>query len=116
VSDPGTSKAAEKSRIDFTGTVWFGATLIAAAIPLGALLNTGWRPGDLPVPNAIVWWIGAGLLTVGIFGLGWAGCPVLFVDFDTDHYWKSIAMRGGLSIFGIGAVASLLAVLLSPAA
>jgi hypothetical protein len=110
-----TSKTDEVKRIGFSGTIWFGATAIAAAIPLGALLSAGWRPADLPEGAAIAWWFGTALVTLGIASLAYAGCPVIGGTLEHDDRIKSIAVRLGLALYGIGAVAALLAVLVSAA-
>jgi hypothetical protein len=104
---------AELRRIDFTGTVWFAACLLATSIPLGALLSAGWRPGDLAGDLAVLWWSGAVLIVAGLAGLVWAGCPVLGFPIEVADSQKRFTMRGGIVIYGIGSVASVLAVLLS---
>jgi hypothetical protein len=109
------SKYDEVQRIDFSGTIWFGATLIASALPLAALLGSGWRPADLPFAAAVPWWVGSALVMLGVATIAWAGCPVIGGTLDHDDRVKSIAIRAGLSAFGIGAVMALLALLLSPA-
>jgi hypothetical protein len=110
-----TSKYDEVQRIDFSGTIWFGASTIAAALPITGLLSTGWRPADLPAPAAVAWWLGAAITTFGLAALAWSGCPVIGGTLDHDERVKSISIRVGLSSFGIGAVTALLAIMLSPA-
>jgi len=58
VSDPFESPEAETARIIRTGTIWLAAAVVAPAVALGPLLASGWRPSHLPVPAAIIWWIG----------------------------------------------------------
>jgi hypothetical protein len=108
--------AAEVQRIDFTGTIWFGATLIATAIPLGGLLASGWRPSALGDGLVELWWVGAALMVVGMAGLVWAGCPVAGFPLPVADRQKAITIRAGIVLYGVGAVAAVLAVLLSPPA
>ena len=115
MSDSPTGLRTQVERITSSGTVWFGATLVGAALPLAGLLDSGWRPSDLPLPNAIAWWFGAALVVVAIGSIAWAGCPVWVYEIETEHRLKARAIRGGLVVFGVGAVLSMLAVLLAPA-
>jgi hypothetical protein len=115
VSDSLIALRAQVERISSSGTIWFGATLLGAAIPLAGLLDSGWRPSDLPLPNAIAWWLGSALVVVAIGSIAWAGCPVWVYEIETEHRLKARAIRGGLLVFGVGAVLSMLAVLLAPA-
>jgi hypothetical protein len=102
-------------RGDFSGTIWFAGALIASALPLAGLLAAGWRPADLPAFNETLWWIGAALIAVALFGLAYAGCPVLGKPFAQELRLKNLAVQGGLVLFGLGSAVSLLAVLLAPA-
>ena len=107
--------SAEVLRTDFTGTIWFGSSLIATALPYSGLLASGWRPAQLPGDDQIIWWLGSVLVVVGIFGLAYAGCPVLGLPLPRERRLKDVAVQGGLIVFGIGTVVSALAVLLAPA-
>jgi hypothetical protein len=107
------SAAAELRRIDFTGTVWFAATLIATSIPLGTLLAAGWRPSDLDPGLAASWWFGSALIVVGFAGLVWSGCPVLGFPLGVADRQKRFTMRGGIVLYGIGSAACVLSLLLS---
>jgi hypothetical protein len=109
------SPAAELKRIDFTGTIWFAAAIIAAAIPLAALLSAGWRPADLPASNDFAWWFGSVLVTGGLVGLAYAGCPAKGATLEGDERIKSFSIRAGMALFGVGGMVALLALLLSPA-
>ncbi|MCU1441009.1 MAG: hypothetical protein JWP85_2006 [Rhodoglobus sp.] len=102
-------------RISSSGTIWFAATLLGAAIPLAGLLDSGWRPGDLPATNAIAWWVGAALVVAAIGSIAWAGCPVWVYEIETEHRLKARAIRGGLLVFAAGSIISLVAVLAAPA-
>jgi len=108
------SVAEEVKRIDFTGTFWFAGALIATAIPLGGLFSAGWRPSDLPPGLVELWWFGALLMVAGMSGLVWAGCPVAGFPLPEADRQKVVAIRAGIVVYGIGAVLSLVAVLLSP--
>ena len=112
--NPITSSTAELFRIDFSGTIWFGAATIAASLPLTGLLIRGWRPADLSQGPETVWWIGSALVVLGLAALAYAGCPVKGPNVRFDTRTKSVAVRAGLAAYGIGGVAVLLAVLLSP--
>ena len=109
------SVTAELKRIDFTGTIWFAAAIIASGIPLAGLLSTGWRPGDLPLGAEIVWWVGSAFAFIGIAGFGWSGCPVLAWPIAIADRQKSITIRGGIALYLFGSVAASIAVLSVPA-
>ena len=109
------STVAELRRINFTGTAWFGAAIIAVGIPLAGLLGQGWRPYDLPVPAEIAWWVGAAFTLLGIAGFAWSGCPVLAWPVRVAERQKSITIRGGVALYLIGTVVSLIAILSTPA-
>ena len=115
MAPPVESKTAELLRTDFTGTIWFGAAVIGAALPLAGLLSVGWRPADLPQPAQAIWWIGAAVLVVALFGFAYAGCPVLGFPLPKEDRLKDIAIQGGVILFGVGSIMTMLAVLLSPA-
>jgi len=102
-------------RIMWTGTVWFGVAVGSVGIVLGLLLSSGWRPAVLPVGLSVLWWIGAGLVTVSIGLIGWSGCPVLEVDVPTANRNKTRTMQLGTLVYIVGGAAALLAVLLGPA-
>lgn len=105
----------ELARIDFSGTLWFCATLIASAVTLAGLLSSGWRPVDLPQLEQTVWWAGAALVVLGIASLAWAGCPVLGGPIAREFPWKARAVRAGLGLFAVGAIIAVFAVLATPA-
>ena len=108
------STVAELRRIDFTGTIWFAAAIIALGVPLSGLLSQGWRPSDLPGPAEVAWWVGAAFTLIGIAGFGWAGCPVLAWPVPIADRQKSICIRGGIMLYLVGTVTSAIAVLTVP--
>jgi len=108
------SVVAELRRIDFTGTIWFAAAIIAVGIPLSGLLSAGWRPNDLPLVPEVVWWVGSALTLIGIAGFGWSGCPVLAWPVPVADRQKSITIRAGIALFLVGTVASSVAILTTP--
>ena len=105
------STVAELRRIDFTGTMWFAAAIIAIGIPLSGLISSGWRPTDLPLPAEVAWWVGAALTFIGIAGFAWAGCPVLAWPVPVANRQKSICIRGGVGLYLAGTVIASIAVL-----
>lgn len=105
----------ELRRINFTGTVWFAASIIAVGVPLAGLLAQGWRPNDLPGVSEIAWWVGAAFTLIGIAGFGWSGCPVLAWTVPVAERQKSITIRGGIAVYLVGTVVSLIAILSTPA-
>jgi len=109
-----TSTTEELKRIDFTGTVWFGAAIIAAGIPLAGLLSTGWRPSDLPVFGEAVWGLGALIAVAGMGLLAWAGCPVFSFTPERVDRQKAFSIRAGVMFYLGGSVVALIAVLASP--
>jgi hypothetical protein len=110
-----TSTTAELRRIDFTGTIWFAAAIVATAVPLGSLLAANWRPSELPPPLGALWWIGAALTLVGTAALAWAGCPVLgFTPEEADRQ-KSLCVRAGVALYLGGTVIAALSLIASPA-
>jgi hypothetical protein len=102
-------------RIMWTGTIWFAAVVTSTAIALGLLLASGWRPSVLADGLAVMWWVGAALVTVSIGLIGWSGCPILEVDVPTADRNKTRTMQLGTLFFIVGGAVSLLAVLLGPA-
>lgn len=105
------SMPVELRRIMTTGTVWFAAAIIAVGLPLAGLLASGWRPHDLPLIAAAVWWVGSALTMIGIAGFAWAGCPVLAWPAPIAYRQKSISIRGGVGLFFAGTVLTAVAVL-----
>lgn len=103
----------EVQRTDHTGTVWFAAALVAATIFVASLVLTGWRPADLPDPARVVWWAGFVIATLGIAGIGYAGCPIYWGDVEIAHRQKSVAIRAGLVLFLVGSVAVVVTMLAS---
>ena len=100
-------------RIMSTGAVWFVAAVGSSAVFLGLLLSSGWRPTELPLPLAGIWWLGS-LLVAGSLGLiGWSGCPILEVDVPTADRNKTKTMQFGTAFFIVGSVLTVFAVLLS---
>lgn len=114
VDEPFTSLAAELNRIDFTGTIWFGATAIASTVPLAILLASGWRPGDLLPILAALWWLGAVAAASGVAALAWAGCPVLGFSMAEADRQKSLCIRLGVLLYIAGTTVGGAAILLSP--
>lgn len=102
-------------RIMWTGTAWFAAVVASIAITMGLLLASGWRPSELPAGLAVMWWIGAGLVTVSVGLIGWSGCPVLEVSLPVADRNKTRTMQVGTLFFIVGGAVSLAAVLLGPA-
>jgi hypothetical protein len=102
-------------RIMWTGTAWFAVAVGAPAITLGFLLASGWRPAVLSTGLAVLWWIGAGLVTLSVGLIGWSGCPILEVDVPTADRNKTRTMQLGTLLFIVGGAAAMLAVLLGPA-
>jgi len=115
MSTEGPTKQEELVRIDFSGTIWFSAALIASAVTLSGLLSTGWRPAALPQLEEVLWWIGAALVVIGIGSLAWAGCPVLGGPLPREFKWKARAIRAGLAVFAIGALLAVMVTLAAPA-
>jgi hypothetical protein len=101
----------ELRRIMTTGTAWFAGAIIAVGVPLAGLLAAGWRPHDMPLLAAAVWWVGSALTMLGIAGFAWAGCPVLAWPAPQAYRQKSICIRGGVGLFLAGTVLTAVAVL-----
>ena len=116
MTEPITSLSAERRRIDFTGTIWFGTAAIASSIGLGLLLASGWRPGTLPAIADVVWWVGAAISVGAMVLLAWAGCPVFSFTPERVDRQKSLSIRVGVTLYLGGNVLAAFAVLVSPAA
>jgi hypothetical protein len=114
VSDPFESPQAETGRIIRTGTIWLAAAVIAPAAVLGPLLGSGWRPTQLPLLAAIVWWVGVLGAGAGAALLVWAACPVLGFPLEQAHPQKIFSIRVGIVVNLSGMTLALLALLLSP--
>jgi hypothetical protein len=115
VSDPFESPEAETARIIRTGTIWLAAAVVAPAVALGPLLASGWRPSQLPLPAAIIWWIGAVAAGLATALLVWAACPVLGFPLEQAHPQKIFSIRVGIVVYLSGTTIAGLALLLSPA-
>jgi hypothetical protein len=113
--EPMESPAAETERIIRTGTIWLAAALLAPAVGLGPLLASGWRPTDLPVWGATMFWAGIVAAAVGTASLIWAGCPTLGVPLLQAHSLKQYCIRAGIVLFASGAALVGFALLVSPA-
>lgn len=105
------SDRVEVQRIDRTGTIWFAATLIGVAIVAASLVLSGWRPAQLPEPAQVAWWIGFGAVTLGLGGIGYAGCPIYWGNVSVAHAQKSVTIRAGLVLFLLGSVTMLATIL-----
>ena len=115
MSDPFESPEAETARIIRTGTIWLAAAVVAPAVALGPLLASGWRPSQLPLPAAIIWWIGAVAAGLATALLVWAACPVLGFPLEQAHPQKIFSIRVGIVVYLSGTTIAGLALLLSPA-
>lgn len=108
-----TSDAAELRRIDFTGTMWFGAAVIAIAVTVGSVTASGWKP-DAQVPGIeALWWVGSLAVVLAVAAFGWAGCPVLGFPLHVADRQKRLCMRAGVVLFFGGGLFTSLALLLS---
>ena len=108
------SAVAETARIIRTGTVWVATAVLSPALALGPLLAAGWRPAQLPLFAALVWWLGAVAAAVGLALLIWAACPVLGFPLEQAHPQKIFSIRVGV-VMNVGGMALAgLALLLSP--
>jgi len=103
------------ARIMWTGTTWFAVAVGSAAITLGLLLASGWRPSELPVGLGVLWWFSAVLVGLSIGLIGWSGCPILEVSVPVADKNKTRTMQLGTLLFIVGGSLSLAAVLLGPA-
>jgi hypothetical protein len=102
-------------RIMWTGTIWFGVVVTSAALTLGLLLSSGWRPGVLPHGLQVLWWIGSALVALSIGLIGWSGCPILEVSVRVADRNKTKTMQIGTAAFIVGGAVAMFAVLLGPA-
>ena len=110
-ADPDTD--ATLGRTVRTGSTWFAAALIAAALPLTGLLAAGWRPSDLAPALGVIWWCAEAIDAAGVAALAWAGCPIVDGSASTSAATKSLGIRIGVALVLVGSAASALAVLLS---
>jgi len=101
----------EVQRIDHTAGMWFAAALVSVALVIASILVSGWRPSDLSSTGEDVWWIGFSLGAIGLAAIGYAGCPIYWGSVSVAHHQKSIAVRGGLVLFLLGAGVSVIALL-----
>jgi hypothetical protein len=113
--EPMESPAAETERIIRTGTIWLATALLVPAAGLGPLLASGWRPTDLPVWGATMFWAGIVAAAVGTASLIWAGCPTLGFPLLQAHKQKQYCIRAGIVLFASGATLVGFALLVSPA-
>lgn len=90
------SEPEELKRIISVGSIWSAAAIIAPALVLGPLLASGWRPYELPLAAAIVWWIGAAATAIGLCLLIWAACPVLAFTPQDAYKQKVFCVRVGI--------------------
>lgn len=104
----------EIARIMQTGAIWLGAVIVAAALLLGPSIAAGWRPTDLLLPFAVIWWVGAVAAAGGISLLVWAGCPVLAFTLPVAYRQKVFSIRVGIVLSLAGMTLGGLAVLLAP--
>jgi hypothetical protein len=112
--DDETFQDIEVQRIIRTGTIWTAAGVVAPALALGPLLASGWRPAELPLGFAVVWWLGAVVAAVGVALLVWAGCPVLGFGLRDAYKQKVFCIRVGIVLNLSGMVLAGLALLISP--
>ena len=91
------------------------ASVFSSAAALGPLLGSGWRPTQLPVLPAIVWWIGVVAAAIGLALLVWAACPVLGFPLERAHRQKIFSIRVGISTNLSGMAVAGLALLLTQA-
>lgn len=115
VDDGSRSARAEIERIVRSATVWTATGVLAPAAGLGPLLASGWRPADLPVDLAALWWFGAVVAAAGLGLLIWAGCPAPGAGLEDAYRQKMQSVRFGIVIDVAGMAIAGLAVLLSPA-
>jgi hypothetical protein len=113
-TDPVASQPEELRRIMSTGTIWTAAGMIAPALVLGPLLASGWRPAELDLAAALVWWLGAGVGAVGLCLLVWAGCPVLAYTPQNAYKQKVFCIRVGIVMNLAGMAIAGLVVVVQP--
>jgi len=109
--DPVAEQPEELRRIMSTGTIWTAAAVIAPGLVLGPLLGSGWRPYELPLAAAIVWWIGVAAAAIGLCLLVWAGCPVLAFTPQDAYKQKVFCIRVGIVTNLAGMTVALLVLL-----
>jgi hypothetical protein len=90
------SPEAELRRMVYSGTIWFGAVLLAVAVGMAGVVVSGWRPSELPPGAGAVWWIGAVAWVVSLGNLAWAGCPTLGFPLRSAVKQKQICSRIGV--------------------
>lgn len=112
--DPVASQPEELRRIMTTGTVWTAAGMLAPALVLGPLLAAGWRPAELELAAAIVWWLGAASGAIGLCLLIWAGCPVLAYTPQNAYRQKVFCIRVGIVMNVAGMAIAGLVVVVQP--
>lgn len=112
--DPVASQPEELRRIMTTGTVWTAAGMLAPALVLGPLLAVGWRPAELELAAAIVWWLGAASGAIGLCLLIWAGCPVLAYTPQNAYRQKVFCIRVGIVMNVAGMAIAGLVVVVQP--
>lgn len=108
-----TSVTAQLKRMDFSGGLWFAASIIASVIPVALLVSSGWRPADLPGPEAAMWWFGSLLTLLAVCAFGWGGCPAYAFTPEVALRQKIYSMRAGVVLFIAGGTLSMFAVLVS---
>ena len=98
-----------------TGTIWVAAVVFSSAAAYGPLLASGWRPTELPVLAAVVWWVGAVAAGIGLALLVWAACPVMGFPLEQAHRQKIFSIRVGIAMNLSGMAVAGLALLLTRA-
>jgi len=109
-----TSVTAQLKRMDFSGGLWFAASLIAGVLPVALLVSGGWRPSDLPNPESAMWWFGSILTLAAVCAFGWGGCPAYAFTPEVALRQKIYCMRAGVVLFIAGSTLSMFAILVSP--
>lgn len=113
--DPVETPAAETQRIIRSGTIWLVAALLTPAVGLGPLLASGWRPFDLPLWAAVVFWLGVVTAAAGTAALIWAGCPTLGFRLEQAYRQKVYCIRAGIVLDVSGMALVGLVLLVTPA-
>jgi membrane protein implicated in regulation of membrane protease activity len=103
--------ADEIRRIDFSGTSWLAAVLIANAVFVAALILRGWTYADLAPDQVLPWWIGVGIVAAATVLLAWAGCPVIRKNLAREDATKALSIRVGIVGYLVGAAILVLALL-----
>ncbi len=65
----------EIAHADGKASILFGAGGVVFGVVATDLLGDGWRPSELGAWAEVVWWVGAGLGTIGLVSLGAAVYP-----------------------------------------